>query len=55
MSAVEISKKQNIASSTASGSVVRSRQIVEEQGVGPCKGGHLIIRVSEDVPYWFSG
>ena len=31
MSAVEISKKLNIASSTASESVMRGRQIVEEQ------------------------
>jgi hypothetical protein len=33
LSAVEISKKLNIASSTASESVMRGRQIVEEQGL----------------------
>jgi hypothetical protein len=33
LSAVEISKKLNIASSTATESVVRGRQIVEEQGL----------------------
>jgi hypothetical protein len=33
MSAVGISKKLNIASSTASESVTRGRQIVEEQGL----------------------
>jgi hypothetical protein len=33
MSAVSISKKLNIASSTASESAIRGRQIVEEQGL----------------------
>jgi putative transposase len=33
MSAVEISKKLNIASSTASESATRGRQIVEKQGL----------------------
>jgi hypothetical protein len=33
MSAVEISKKLNIASSTASESAARGRQIVEKQGL----------------------
>jgi putative transposase len=38
-SAVEISKKLNIASSTASESVARGRQIVEEMGLPPLNEG----------------